>query len=358
MNFLYTWHPNTETPAPTSSPTPTPEPPDIIYDDSNYTESKPGRTRIEKVIQDNDGTSNVTITVKMSNFTSIENDDGGAIHIKNCGLKTEGTVFTDCISGKGGGGAIYVQNSLSSLNTVNLKGLTFIRCSAEYGGGAYIYTSSESNLVEIEKCIFKDNVATKEDSPDGVFGGSAVFLRAMWASVVRCKLSNNNIKIFQEFPSSANLLNNPNRESLLTLSHCHFEVDKNMKFSVFVHNDKSASQILLTGCTFSGKLQEGAYFIDGQSTNTNLASFLANYQKFWTRMLSSLHLILRIKISSSFKLMSNQKKKMNKFKFMPILPSFFVAVFSALIVSIVIARKKRNGSKDYSYVQKELNESS
>lgn len=170
---------------------------------------------------------------------------------------------------------------------------------------------------------------------------------------------------FIKFPSSANLLNNPNRESLLTLSHCHFEVDKNMMFSVFVHNDKSASQILLTGCTFSGKLQEGAYFIDGQSTNKNLLKLSIKSCKFSSKLSKVLNQNAKF-ASFNFKdqnfefiqIDEQSEKKMNKFKFMPILPSFFVAVFSALIVSIVIARKKRNNAKDYSYAQKELNESS
>lgn len=337
------------TPVTPSTPTPpTPSTPaeDIIFDDTNFTEDVQGRTRIEKVVS-NDDTTNYAITVKMSNFTGIENTNGGAVHIVNCGLKIDGTVFTECKSKGGGGGAIFVENSHSSLNDVFFKGLSFIRCTADYGGGIYVYSSSKSNIVEVDSCNFIDNVATKEESETGLFGGSAIFLSVKKSRIRKCKFENNDIKVYTNFEQSSNSRILPLDSASLTFSDCRFKINEKMKFSFFYYGGNGATPIQLESCIFSEKLQDGSFFIDGKLINKDSPKLVIKSCKYSSKLekvlninkqFASIDIKDQIFEFNEFEEYS-EKKKINV-KLISIIAASVLAVMIVLITIVIVLKKR------------------
>lgn len=104
---------------PHPSPTLPSESIEIVFGSDNKTENT-GQFHCEKtmnpVIE-----PNFVVQVIVSEFKNLENDDGGAIHLINCGFSCDKTVFTECKSNNSGGGAIYINNGNDLLNGVNLK---------------------------------------------------------------------------------------------------------------------------------------------------------------------------------------------------------------------------------------------
>lgn len=350
--------PETPTPATPTPETPTQEVPtipveDIIFDDTNV----PEQTRVEKNVSKDDS-RNVSVTVKKTNFIGIENTDGGAVHIVNCGLKIDGTVFTECKSKSGGGGAVFVENSRASLNDILFKGLSFIQCSADYGGGAYIYSSSISNKVEIEFCNFTDNEATKDESEGGRFGGSAIYLSAKRSRIKKCKFENNDVKAHLDFEQSSNSKILQHNSASLAFSDCQFKIDEKMKFSFYYYGGKGATPIQLESCTFYGKLQNGAYFIDGKVINKNspkLTIKSCKYSSKFERALNKNNNFASIDIKDQifeFDELEEHfaKKKMNA-KLISIITVSALAVVIILITTIIIVLKKRINPNKYSSIQ-------
>ena len=84
------------------------------------------------------------IYVLLAKFTKqINNDDnGGAVHIIDCGIQCNDTCFIDCISPSGCGGAIYVNNSFNMINNATFVNVLFLRCKALAGGAVFVYEKS------------------------------------------------------------------------------------------------------------------------------------------------------------------------------------------------------------------------
>lgn len=148
------------TPSPSMTPLPT-EPEKIP--DPTYIENKDCDTdgRVERVINQ---TEPIMLTINVSLFENIDhNDDGGAIHVINAGIQCDGNIFRQCTSTKAGG-AIYVKNDYDFLNQLTFVNLEINKCTAEYGGGIFISTTSNKNPVIIKACKFDGNTAlTKEN---------------------------------------------------------------------------------------------------------------------------------------------------------------------------------------------------
>lgn len=86
------------------------------------------------------------VTVSLTIFNKIEvEQDGGAIHLVNTALMCENVQFDRCKSKTGGGGGIYLNNSIDKKSEVKLENLQFKDCKALYGGGVYVYSSSEND---------------------------------------------------------------------------------------------------------------------------------------------------------------------------------------------------------------------
>ena len=160
------------------------------------------------------------------------------------------------------GGAVTIKDA----KDVIIKGCTFESNSAEYGGAVYIHSTSLTNVILVEKCTFINNVATKAENDNNLYGGSAIFLYAYWATVKKCNFKNNEIKIFDNLDSSNSMLLSSDEYSF-KFYKCSFEVDNNSKFSIFYYSGKRRATLKIEECNFDGKLKSGACFIDGQLTS-------------------------------------------------------------------------------------------
>ena len=333
-------------------PTPTPFVDEIIFDESNFTENVDGRDRIEKEVAEED--ENVVVVVKKSEFNGNINNNGGAIHIVNCGLKTDGTIFKECKSNEGAGGAIFIENSHNSLSDVKFKNLKIIKCSAEYGGGAYIYSKSKDNIVDIFNCIFQNNVATRPQSDNNLYGGSAMFLTVKKSIVKKCTFENNNVKIYHDVNSAATSRINSLEDASLLLTECKFKISKNMKYSLFYYGGNYATNIKLNSCAFYGQLDDSAYFIDGQMANKYSPKMIVKSCKFSSNsfkalnqngQFASIDLKDQIFESDQFEESSGKKKSMKSIIIISVLVMALV-----IVVSLVIFIKKRINPNVYSNV--------
>ncbi|KAK8844362.1 hypothetical protein M9Y10_024577 [Tritrichomonas musculus] len=106
---------------------------------------------------------------------SKKGDGGAAVHLENVGVSIVKSSFKSCTSEKSGGGAIYIDNVVNLGNIINIENTDFEGCSSAYGGAVYIRSISEFCPVSIINCNFKGNTATRTQSPDNLFGGSALF---------------------------------------------------------------------------------------------------------------------------------------------------------------------------------------
>ena len=219
-----------------------------------------------------DDTSSL-VNVLRSNFTGFRNEShGGAIYVKNCGFLSKQTNFVECVSHNGGGGAICIKNPNHLDHNIVLEYLTFIRCSAAFGGACYLYSKAEENEVSILFCNFDGNIATKQKPPndkDHFYGGSSIFISSKNTNVTKSRFhsgkgSGGAFKVYNRFdetPSNANTLDVNERH--IYFDGCTFEHEDEAKSSIYyVIDDKS--NIEITECSFKGKLSKGSHYVEGK----------------------------------------------------------------------------------------------
>ena len=89
----------------------------------------------------------VNVIVLLDNFTDyLQNEDGSAINLANCGLQCNDTNFVDCISSEGAGGAIYYKNSLEIANNATFTNTKFLRCKTLAFGAIFFIPSNVFNI--------------------------------------------------------------------------------------------------------------------------------------------------------------------------------------------------------------------
>ncbi|KAK8840069.1 hypothetical protein M9Y10_031004 [Tritrichomonas musculus] len=331
---------------------------ELVFGDTNYTENQ-DRTRVEKVLDpEHDLLRSVTVNVAVSQFEGIKNDDGGAIHLKNCGITCDKTIFSQCESEKGGGGGIYIHNSVNIINSVNLNELSFDTCKADYGGAIYIYSSDESSIVSISKCSFTKNEAKLNDSENDLFGGCAIFLTVINGYVKKCRFKNNfgiggSLKISNNFSFSSSFLDDSMNS--LIISDCAFEINEKSMNSVFYLGGNNAPRIELNNCVFSGKLLDDANHIDGKSISKNAPKLIVNSCTFDSDYKEKLKFIqnkdfISIKIKNQiFEINHVQKEKMmKKNSSLKIIFASFCSLCIVITLLIVIIKKNLNSVKEES----------
>lgn len=151
----------------------------------------------------------IDVIVLVTNFTGFKqrNDDGGAIHIINCGLECKKSYFYDCISFNGGGGAIYYSNSITNYQIdLILSSIQFQECKAIYGGAIYIYSISKYSIISVDFCSFISNDILQREAFNmyQLYGGSSIFLTTRIGSFINCSFNRNkgdsgSIKIYGDF---------------------------------------------------------------------------------------------------------------------------------------------------------------
>lgn len=186
----------------------------------------------------------------------------------NCGFKCSQTPFINCTADNGGGGAIYIKNTIDVKNEINFELIDFIENGAIYGGAIYLYIESRTNPITVKNCQFLRNEAfIMENYNSELYGGSALFLTSKSNSLVSaCTFSQNKgkgsaFKIYNKFdPSSSLMLQNDNvNENSLTISKCSFEIEEESACSIYYIGNKNK-------CSFSGVLGKGCHYIDGVLT--------------------------------------------------------------------------------------------
>lgn len=342
-----------------ATPSRTPPPPDfveeIVFDKNNYTENE-DRTRVEKVVDGGEQT-NVLIKLIADQFQGNTNDDGGAVHIINCGMECKQTHFIDCKSENGGGGGVYIKNSEDLMNNIHFEDLLFKNCQSQYGGAIYIYSSSKSNQVRIYSCTFESNSATLKESDNGLFGGSSIFLSTKRGSVRKCTFSDDGasesvLKIYNKFDSDTSVMALSN-EALLSINECRFEMGPKSKCSLFYVGGIGGTNLNLEKCIFTGKLNKNACFIDGQMINEKSpklmiksCKFACAFERVFNKDMNNDFFSMDIKDQVfEFDEQSVNKSQKGNVQLIAIIAASAAAVIVIVVVIVVIViKKKKNKS--------------
>ena len=223
------------------------------------------------------------IYVISSNFTNYkqqkESDDekgGSAIHLINCGIMCNKTLFDRCISPGGGGGAVYIVNSFDITNNATFEDAHFIQCKADYGGAIFISANSEFFNITFTRCIFDSNEALLKTKSSGeksyLFGGSAIYIMNKNLNAVNCTFSMNKgpggaVKIYNLFNTNTKKIKLDQSESLISFIGCNFEQHENSDSSIFYEDKNNGNKLDVHDCNFKGKLKKGSHYIDGKVNN-------------------------------------------------------------------------------------------
>lgn len=293
----------------------------------------------------------VYIQVISSTFNDFKNEsDGGVFHNLNCFFTCIRCKFNNCVSVNGGGGAIYIKNSLQNEYNVLIENDAFDGCKAPYGGAVYVYSNSELGEVLIKKCTFTSNVILERSvTKDGdLTGGSSLFLYIKKGKVFFCKFSGNqdteSVKIYNTFDqdSTARVLNV--KLNLISICNCNFEKSKN---SIFYVAGKKGSNVEIEKCNFNGKMFDDSYYIKGNMLFENSPKLRIKSCTFKDpkSIASNADLV-------EFDVKDDSVLKIMEYSF--IAAGFVIALVILYIIVYIKSHKKMN---DYSNSKDKLNES-
>ena len=224
-----------------------------------------------------------TIKIICSNFTDyIEKDDGAAIRINNCDFECNKTQFINCSSINGGGGAIYINNSLiDNDHNITLEYLDFIRCKSNYGGAVFIFSPSDLCQVLINSCRFSFNEAYGQKNNIDLFGGSSLYLSAKNSNIINSTFEHGigkggtvkivDTKKLMMLQSRLNVLSEEDEEERNTIhiSGCVFDKDEKDDNSLFYVGQNKKNEIDVVDCDFKGNVNDKSRYIDGKLMTKN-----------------------------------------------------------------------------------------
>lgn len=172
----------------------------------------------------------------------------------------------------GGGGAIFINNSIDAKNDIFFNNLTFESCEATYGGAVVIYSISDLSDVTIFQSNFSSNKIIGKGlvKKSGFCGGSGAFISAKNLLVnksifVRNKGSVGGLKIYNAFNEkevSKKALLDMSQKSIV-VSNCDFQSNEDSKSSIYYVNGKDGSMIDIINCNFNSNLNDKNSNIDG-----------------------------------------------------------------------------------------------
>lgn len=307
--------------------------------------------RYEKVVKNSE--KPVILRIEACDFKELYQDsnNGGAIHLIDCGLSCKKSKFIKC-SSKSGGGAIYIKNDLDLVNTEEFEDILFTDCQATYGGAVYINTNSVNNIVSIKSCKFSSNQALISDSKT-LLGGSAVFLAARKGIITDCTFVENkgeggSLRINNNFDT---ILQGKDEEASVIISNCNFKIQKSSKCSLFYVRGNGKSSFELKNCLFTGTLAKNAHFIDGQSLVKEAPKLQVKSCKFSYDSINSLNLdpnndFLAVDLKDQVFNYSDPKNEEEDFCMWKIIVAIIVPtvviVVIIIVVGIVIKKKYSN----------------
>ncbi|OHT01905.1 hypothetical protein TRFO_31200 [Tritrichomonas foetus] len=271
---------------PTEPVQPSENPTEPIQPTEKPTENppKPGDlTPLEcgKAVRKEDGQSTYSFYIddcEFSGFSSSGSSNGGAICLKNYGLRCLNSRFSSCESKEGKGGAIFHQiGAVSSQNTteyvMEYYNCNFTSCTAVAGGGLYLYNTKSTNYIYVTKCTFNNNRATKTDSSgddeaNANVGGGGLHFQGFHATISNCIFSDN-------FGIGSNILISMNDKGQIQdtkLINCNLTLkgSNDAKSSLYYSAGKNADKgLFIKSCIFDGSVNEESYQINTNSEKDN-----------------------------------------------------------------------------------------
>lgn len=215
----------------------------------------------------------VTIS-KFNNIHTVNKKHGGALYIVNAGLACQDVSFDNCITDQGYGGAIYLHNTFDTTSYVYINDDNFTSCSAKLGGAVFIYSSNKNCVLRITGCLFKGNIGTAPKDSTKLYGGSGMFVAGKKGRVLNNYFEENvgdgsSLKLYSDFDNAE--IKSPTLQSdeRLIVSKCNFVLSDNSDGGVHYTRGNGGPRILLSDCSFSGKLKKGAHYIDGELISEN-----------------------------------------------------------------------------------------
>lgn len=296
---------------------------------------------------DTDG-GNVYIIVISTNFTDFQKDgDGSCIYLVNCGILANQTCFIDCesTSKTGGGGAIFINNTLNIGHNVTFIDLLFLRCRAYYGGAVFLQSSSEKSINLIHRCRFLNNQAygkkSSNDKYNFLYGGSAMLLMAKRLNFENCSFHYNHgssaVKVWNLFDNDVDKLSllNEKYEHSLSFVGCEFEKEEKSKSSIFyIDESNGGNKLEITSCNFKGKLKDGSHYIDGFLREPK--NVLVNSCKFENEVKNAMNFNI---ITDSLEIEMNAKVGLNEANIYFWIVIVFILVLSTTMFSLITLRK-------------------
>ena len=309
----------------------------------------------------NGNQEDILVRIIRTNFTDYFNEsDGGAVLITNCGFECNGVNFTECVSLNGGGGAIYIKNRRPLKYNITLNATCFTRCKAAYGGGCYIYSSSDKNEVLLEYCSFNSNSITNKK--EKYFGGSSLFLSSKNGNINFCCFKNNkgkfgSVKIYNKFDDELNKLKKLDDEeddkNSFSIINCDFDENQESSSMIYYVSGKVASDVVINDCNFKGKLDKGSHYIEGKVLEKDKKKLQVKSCQFDSKSIDPINIELvndfiekEVNVDLSSNLISFKEKKiMESMLYFFVFFVFFVSVFLAILY---VKKMRLNNDNDES----------
>ena len=303
----------------------------------------------------------VTLEIKQTNFSHYNNEkDGGAISLINCGFECEKTEFNECTSTKGGGAIFYSNEKLNGI--LNLIDITFVSCSAVFGGAAYV--CSPTAPVYIVNCNFNDLHLLEPGENAGEYhGGSALFLSFEYGSV-----RNNNIKRcdgtaikvhprFDYKPSSFFFFKSTKAsQKVVTIERCTFEANEKTDASIyFIRGSNAGTSFNIVQCDFIGTLKEGSHFIDGRSISNKSPKLFVTKCKFASSSKNAINMNsydeflsidLKDQVFNEDSIVEEESMYNWKSILIIVSPAALIIIVTLIVVLIVVKKRKNTNTFD------------
>lgn len=212
--------------------------------------------------------NSVLVVIETSNFSRVENNEnGGAVYVKNAGLTCNDITFDGCNSKQGGGGGLFIKNDIEQASEISIKNVSFANCRANFGGAAFIESTSIQIGVNIIDCTFT-SCQSMADGFSSFTGGNGLYITAKKCFINECHFLKNigesQLKIFNDFETvNSEYLDNEYQASN-RIRCCTFDIDKNSKCSLFYYGGVKGVSCRAISCIFIGQLNHGNYHINGK----------------------------------------------------------------------------------------------
>ena len=159
------------------------------------------------------------------------------------------------------------------------------------------------------------------------------------------------MKVYNNFQSNSKSVRNIlDDNDPFVIVGCEFNIKQNSKYSLYYIGGKIATPVKLENCIFTGKLQNGAHYIDGELISKNSPKLIVKSCKFDHNNNNAMNLEDNNNFISKSLLnyiididnVKDRKLTQNNSKFIAIASSSIFSLFVILLTIIVSIGKKKN----------------